>query len=122
MVSAVMTLCGFHHSAVLTSILMMLILFFYVCTAYSFITGFIFYNFDPHSENGQRDAAYSFIEISSKYKNNLVGLNRDAFDISKESAVRGIESDQATRESMYNFCTGRQTRHDASRQLTLFCL
>jgi hypothetical protein len=90
-------------------------LFYISCcvTAYSFITGFIFYNFPAYTNDGEFNTAGnvrgldSYLDLSLKYKDNLVGLNRDAFDMSKESAIRGYNADPASRESIYNFCTGR---------------
>ena len=91
---------------------------FFVFTAYSFVTGFIFYNFAQFTADGQfnnigsRASIYSYIDLSVKYKNNLVGLNRDGFDACKESSVRGLSTDQASRDSIYKFCAGSfETRH-----------
>jgi hypothetical protein len=81
-------------------------------SAYSFITGFIYYNFETYLPSGEfnSDGAYNasdnYMNLNVKYKGNMVDLNRDAFEISKDAAVRGFDSDQATRDEAYKFCTG----------------
>ena len=85
---------------------------------YSFVTGFIFYNFEHFTADGlfnvkgATQGSDNYVDLSVKYKNNLVGLNRDGFDACKESSVRGLSTDQASRDSIYKFCTGSfETRH-----------
>mmetsp|Transcript_17910 Transcript_17910/g.33677 ORF Transcript_17910/g.33677 Transcript_17910/m.33677 type:complete len:755 (-) Transcript_17910:313-2577(-) len=81
------------------------------CNAYSFVTGFIFYNYDfltPEGEFNQEAQTNSqalYMDLNVKYKENLVGLNRDAFEISKDSAVRSVNPSQETRNKIYEFCT-----------------
>ena len=75
-------------------------------SAYSFVTGFIFYNYDTTSPTGYEESLTAYMEFNLKYEDRHAVLNRDAFDACKASAIRGYEADQATRQAMYNFCTG----------------
>lgn len=81
------------------------------CNAYSFVTGFIFYNYEflttekQFNSDSQMKSQEMYMDLNVKYNENLAGLNRDAFDISKDSAVRNVNPSQDTRNSIYRFCT-----------------
>ena len=83
-------------------------MFRFLYTAFSFITGLIFYNFDPYTSSGLQNSSNNFMDLSLKYYNNLSQLNRDAFNISKDSSLRGVNLDQSVREKHYEFCTGNR--------------
>jgi hypothetical protein len=104
----------------------------FACTAYSFITGFIFYNFNTYNDTmydellaqenvgnmsmyldnvynveGAVESEKNFFSLISKYKNRLGALNRDAFNSSKDGTLSSyVEVNQTSRDAIYNYCTG----------------
>lgn len=78
------------------------------------MTGFIFYNFAHFLDDGEYNGDHnlrgidSYVQLSLKYKDRLAKLNKDAFNISKESSVRTYETNQSARDEIYRFCTGRE--------------
>lgn len=96
-----------------------------LCVAYSFITGFVFYNFDNIGNDtlsgqpgnmtglynfnleGMEESETNFFALVIKYRHRLDDLNRDAFDSSKEAVVSSFyQTDGVERAALYNYCTG----------------
>lgn len=105
-------------------------------TDYSFITGFIFYNYNPYNETmyqeaieednnvlnmdlsgmynieGRIESDNNFFNLVMKYFDDFQSLNRDAYDSCRESAVHNVVPlDQSERDRMYKYCTGEEEQY-----------
>lgn len=106
-----------------------LLIFMYLClsTAYSFVTGFLFYNFNNTIEmssevqngnynithffnvEGMKDSEDNFFKLISKYRHRLPLLNRNAFNASKEAVVSAFfktDPNNVQRDLLFKYCTG----------------
>mmetsp|Transcript_8750 Transcript_8750/g.14891 ORF Transcript_8750/g.14891 Transcript_8750/m.14891 type:complete len:674 (-) Transcript_8750:138-2159(-) len=89
----------------------------FTCNAYSFVTGFLFYNYDnggaTYNLEGRFESDSNFFNLVIKYMDNFERLNRDSFDSCKETALGSFNSlvDPAKRERLFDYCAeGGMTR------------